>query len=227
MFEIKSVKVICSEKLVLEIENFSISSGECVAVTGPSGSGKTTFLKLFNRLVVPSHGSIIFLDNPVESYNLTELRRQIGFLFQEPVLSAQTVREALLLPFRLAASQKSAPPSDSDLQIALSAACYSNANLEQLTETLSGGEKQRVAIARILLLRGKLILLDEPTSALDEESRLKILDNIKNFLPGVTIIFVTHDRDLIGMSDRKLHFRDGKITLDIDNSMKFASGESN
>lgn len=215
LFEFRGVCLNDGGKNILDGIDFSLANGECVAVTGPSGAGKTTFLKLFNRLVTPSKGEIVCSGKSLPAYDVTSLRRDIGFLFQEVTMIAGSIGEALLLPFRYAARSAETAPDSQEMLRALSAACFERAVLDQKTATLSGGEKQRVAIARILLGKPKLLLLDEPTSALDDSAKSVLLENIREYLPGAAIVFVTHDRDLIGKADRKLHFRDGKITLDI------------
>ncbi|MBP7634551.1 ABC transporter ATP-binding protein [Candidatus Ozemobacteraceae bacterium] len=215
LFELRGVCLHDEGKIILDDIDFSLESGECVAVTGPSGAGKTTFLKLFNRLVTPTKGEIFCSGKSLTEHDLTSLRRDIGFLFQEVTMMAGSIGEVLLLPFRYAARRAEPAPDAGKMLSALSAACFDRAVLDQKTDTLSGGEKQRVAIARILLGKPKFLLLDEPTSALDDSAKSRILENIRDYLPGATIVFVTHDRDLIGKADRKLHFRDGKITLNI------------
>jgi putative ABC transport system ATP-binding protein len=155
-------------------------------IVGPSGAGKTTLLRLCNRLDVPSSGRVLFEGHDVVELDPRALRRRVGMVFQQPVLFGGSVRDNL----RVA----SPDADDQRLAAALDSVALSERFLDRRAGELSGGEAQRVCLARTLLTEPDALLMDEPTSALDPENRSTIeqltLDLVAR---GVTVVWVTHD----------------------------------
>jgi len=217
LFEIVGVKVLKNGRPILDGIDFSLSQGEIVGILGPNGSGKTTFLKLFNRLTVPTEGMVFFRGSRLEEKCLPFLRREVAFLPQQIILGEESVRESLLLPFRFSSSKNTNPPDDAELSRVLRVVEFDGIDLSRHTETLSGGERQRIALARLLLLNPRVLLLDEPTSALDETVGAKLIPNIRSALPDVSILVVSHDDRVLSQTKRKIRFRDGRIVSNIPN----------
>ena len=189
---------------VLHNLNLKLSSDEIVVILGPSGCGKTTLLRTIAGLQVQDSGTISLLDEPIHN-RLCE-QRGIGMLFQRPVL----------FPFKdvlgniLFAYKKKNLQNMDDVHSVMNEMGLIGKE-QQSIETLSGGEAQRVVLARILLTEPKLLLLDEPLSALDVDLRRKIALEIRSILKSLSIpaIHVTHDpaeAELIG--DRILHWNE-------------------
>ena len=189
---------------VLHNLNLKLSSDEIVVILGPSGCGKTTLLRTIAGLQVQDSGTISLLDEPIHN-RLCE-QRGIGMLFQRPVL----------FPFKdvlgniLFAYKKKNLQNMDDVHSVMNEMGLIGKE-QQSIETLSGGEAQRVVLARILLTEPKLLLLDEPLSALDVDLRRKIALEIRSILKSRSIpaIHVTHDpaeAELIG--DRILHWNE-------------------
>ncbi|HWQ93715.1 MAG TPA: ABC transporter ATP-binding protein [Clostridia bacterium] len=206
--------------LVLHDISLVVRSGESMAILGPSGSGKSTLLQIMGTLDQPSAGRVLLagtdlgtLDEP----RLAEVRnRQIGFVFQAHYLLPQcTVLENVLVP-TLAAKRKPGGAADEET---LSRATHLlerlglGERLKHRPGQLSGGEKQRVAVARALINRPQLLLADEPTGSLDQESAHglgKLLREL-NREEGVTLILVTHSPDLAKETDRQLVLINGCV----------------
>ena len=189
---------------VLHNLNLKLSSDEIVVILGPSGCGKTTLLRTIAGLQVQDSGTISLLDEPIHN-RLCE-QRGIGMLFQRPVL----------FPFKdvlgniLFAYKKKNLQNMDDVHSVMNEMGLIGKE-QQSIETLSGGEAQRVVLARILLTEPKLLLLDEPLSALDVDLRRKIALEIRSILKSRSIpaIHVTHDpaeAELIG--DRIIHWNE-------------------
>jgi putative ABC transport system ATP-binding protein len=156
------------------------------ALVGPSGSGKSTLLRLCNRLEVPTSGSVAYRGRPLSDIDPLSLRRQVGMVFQRPVLFAGSVRDNL-------AEANGAAASD-EFEEALQRAALDGSFLDRPAGELSGGEAQRVCLARSLLAGPDVLLMDEPTSSLDgaAESRLERLGR-GLAETGIPIVWVTHD----------------------------------
>jgi putative ABC transport system ATP-binding protein len=193
---------------ILKGISFRVDAGECLSIAGPSGSGKSALLRLLNRFEDPLHGEILFRGVPLRRYNPLQLRRQIALVLQHPVMFHGTVRVNLLRrpdgPF----------PSEAALVHALEEVGLHHSFLTRNAMELSGGEKQRIAIARSLLGGPEILLLDEPTSALDARSLHVVTDLIAqlNRTQGLTAIVVTHQPELIErLGGRVLFLDSGRI----------------
>jgi putative ABC transport system ATP-binding protein len=195
--------------------SFRMRKGEMIAVMGPSGSGKSTLLNIVGGLDRPNEGSVMIEGvnlSGLDDDALTRMRREkIGFIFQFfNLLSTLTAAENVALPMHLAGlGRKNSTARAAEL---LELVGLSDRQ-DHLPDELSGGEQQRVAMARALALRPPLILADEPTGNLDSQNGQEILTLFKK-LQGqfqTTALIVTHDATAAGFCDRVLHMKDGRL----------------
>jgi putative ABC transport system ATP-binding protein len=196
-------------KVLVEDANFELKKGELLAVVGPSGSGKTSLLRLLNRLDEPTSGTV-FVEG-IDYHNLEprELRRKLGMVTQRPYLFPGTVAENL--SFGPAQRSEVLPQQTiEDLLSQVGLKGYSERNVANL----SGGEAQRVSVARTLANEPLVLLLDEPTSALDEAAKLEVESSIQGVVRehGLTCVMVTHDLAQAGrLAERALMMESGRI----------------
>ena len=201
----------------LEGVSLKIDKGEFVAVVGRSGSGKTTMLDLLGLLLKPTSGTLVI--DGVETTRLSDRERahmrarKVGFVFQEyNLLSGLNVLENVTLPLRYVREGKGGRERAVDLieRVGLSD------RIKHRPTELSGGQMQRVAIARSMVNRPSLILLDEPTGAVDTETAQQLVDLLKrlNREEQVTIVLVSHDVDVAGQARRQIRLKDGKVLSD-------------
>ncbi|OGS55796.1 MAG: ABC transporter ATP-binding protein [Elusimicrobia bacterium RIFOXYB2_FULL_62_6] len=195
--------------------SFEARAGEMAAIVGPSGSGKTTLLNLIGCLDNPSHGSLsvggreIFgAGRELSEGELTRLRREMfGYIFQKfYLIPTLTVEENIMLPgvFYRAPGARDAREVMKTLGLEKRAG--------HLPGELSGGEMQRVAVARALINGPKVILADEPTGSLDSRRTDEIRDILRGLAgQGIAVIMVTHNQELAKAADRILELRDGKV----------------
>ncbi|MDO9105741.1 MAG: ABC transporter ATP-binding protein [Methylovulum sp.] len=193
-------------KTILSGISFTLGKGEKAVLCGKSGSGKSTVLKTVLGLQSLSAGAVYFHEQRLDAATIQTIRNHTAYIGQEPVLGADTVREALLLPFRFKA-HRDAKPTDAQIKAVLAQLCLSADLLSQESSRVSGGEKQRIALARGLLLGKNLYLLDEITSALDAESKQAVFDVFAN--PGLTVLSVSHDPEWIARCDKVLELDEG------------------
>jgi putative ABC transport system ATP-binding protein len=195
-----------------------IEKGEFVAVVGRSGSGKTTMLDMMGLLLRPTSGSLFIDDvdtSKLGDRQLAQMRaRRVGFVFQEyNLLSGLNVLENVMLPLRYVRDgNKNGRPRAVEL---IDRVGLSDRIRHRPTE-LSGGQAQRVAIARSMVNSPTLILLDEPTGAVDTETAQQLVDLLKrlNQEDQVTIVIVTHDLDIAAQASRQIRLKDGKVLSD-------------
>ncbi len=181
-------------KGILKIDDLRISACMVTCLTGESGAGKTSLLRLLNRMDDPDSGSIYYQDQLLDEFNPIELRRKVTMLSQSPFTLPGTIEENLQIGLELTEREKK---DKAELVKALETVQLKKP-LDEGAENLSGGEKQRLALARLLLLKPEVYLLDEPTSALDEEAELTVMSR---FLEEVkrgkgTVIMITHSKQL-------------------------------
>lgn len=191
--------------------DLTIEQGTVTVLLGPSGSGKSTLLNIFGGLDHPSSGHLWFRDSEItqlEDRQLTAYRRDhVGFIFQfYNLVSSLTARENVALITEIAADPMD--PAEALTLVGLSAQ-----QLDRFPGQLSGGEQQRIAIARAIAKRPDVLLCDEPTGALDSHTGIRVLealDHINREL-GTTILIITHNAVIADMADLVLMFGDGRI----------------
>ncbi|WP_176014362.1 ATP-binding cassette domain-containing protein [Victivallis sp. Marseille-Q1083] len=212
MLRLRQLTVARNDQILLQDINLELAPGSKTLIVGPSGSGKSSLLATIAGLLEPAAGEIYVDGIRQTADNLAGLRRQVAIIEQEPVLAAATVREALLLPFRFKANAGRQPDGQRLRQV-LEELNLSAQLLNRRCHDLSGGEKQRLAIARVLLLDRRLILADEVTSALDDASCEEVSRCLMR--PALTVLAVSHDERLFELFpaiylavDRKLVRKD-------------------
>lgn len=202
------VSVGVRDKTILSDISFTLCAGEKLALCGKSGSGKSTVLKTLLGLLAVTDGTIFFQEQALNPATIQSIRSHTVYIGQEPVLGADSVREALLLPFQFKA-QRTHKPTELQLLTVLEQLRLPSSILTQQSNRVSGGEKQRIALARGLLLGKRLYLLDEVTSALDTESKQAVFDVFAN--AELTVLSVAHDPDWLAHCDRVLELENGRL----------------
>ncbi|MGZ5033784.1 MAG: ABC transporter ATP-binding protein [Usitatibacter sp.] len=199
---------------IVQSATFEVRSGEAVAILGASGSGKSTLLGLLAGLDVPTSGRVWIADEDLFALNedgRARLRGQmVGFVFQSfQLLPALTALENVMLPLELAGGADAAPRARTVLgRVGL------GERLGHYPRQLSGGEQQRVAVARAFVTEPRLLFADEPTGNLDSQTGEQIIELLfeMNRERGATLVLVTHDAELAKRCDRRLHIAAGEIT---------------
>lgn len=208
MIRFDHVTVAVRKKILLSDISFALGAGEKAVFRGRSGSGKSTLLKSMLGLYPLTQGAIVFQGQPLNPATVRTIRTSAAYIGQEPVLGGETVREALLLPFRFKA-HRGHEPAEPRLIERLNALHLSADILNQACNRVSGGEKQRIALARALLLGKSLYLLDEVTSALDAESKQAVFEVLAD--PGFTVLSVAHDPDWIARCGIAYDLENGRL----------------
>jgi len=186
VFALDSVGVRRGEAQLLTEVSATIDAGRCTALVGPSGAGKSTLLRLLNRFEDPSSGVISFHGRPLGALNVLDLRRRVGLVAQRPALLTGTVREELQVAV--------ADLTDETALDLLRRTGLGPEFLDRTTATLSGGEAQRLCLARALTVSPEVLLLDEPTSSLDLASAAAVEDTVERLVAdGLTVVLVSHD----------------------------------
>ncbi|MDR0810899.1 MAG: ABC transporter ATP-binding protein [Paludibacter sp.] len=215
MITAKNIRKSFDTLKVLRGVDLEVRTGEIVSIVGASGAGKTTLLQIAGTLDKADTGEIIVNGVNISKLNETELaafrNRNIGFIFQfHQLLPEFTALENVMIPALIA--RKNAKKT-AERARSLLAELGLHDRMEHKPSELSGGEKQRVAVARALINEPSLILADEPSGSLDsvnkEELHRLLFDLRKKF--GLTIVIVTHDKELAALSDRVLTMKDGLI----------------
>jgi putative ABC transport system ATP-binding protein len=199
----------------LQDVSVTIKQGEFIALIGRSGSGKSTLMNILGGLDSPTSGSVVIKGNEVDYRNrkkLIDLRRtQIGFVFQQfNLLPALTAQENVAYPLLFNYMPKN---ERDERSIRLLKLVGLQDRADHLPHQLSGGEQQRVAIARSLVGNPAVVLADEPTGNLDSKTSSEIYRLMRevNQLKQVTFLVVTHERELASYCDRTIELRDGKV----------------
>jgi putative ABC transport system ATP-binding protein len=200
------------DKVLVEDATFEMRSGEVLAIVGPSGSGKSSLLRLLNRLDEPTSGTVYVEAIDYRQIAPRDLRRKLGLVNQRPYLFPGTVEDNLRFG-PLQRGETLSQDSTEQLLARVGLRGYASRNVANL----SGGEAQRVSVARTLANSPLILLLDEPTSALDETSKLEVESSIQRVIheQGITCVLVTHDTAQAGrLAGRALLLEAGRIVRD-------------
>ncbi|MFZ3173008.1 MAG: ATP-binding cassette domain-containing protein [Carboxydocellales bacterium] len=191
MINLNNISLVKKNQLILKELSFTIVEGDVIGITGPSGSGKTSLLRLLNLLDSPSNGEIVYCGKALQTYNPLCLRKEIGYVFQKPYLFGHTVLENLTYPYQML-KQK---PNIQEIQQYLEQVNLPPEIITHKNTELSGGEQQRIALIRTLLLKPRVLLLDEVTASLDEENTRLIekLIMVEKKARQLTVVLITHN----------------------------------
>jgi ABC-type sulfate/molybdate transport systems ATPase subunit len=202
LIQIRDLLVQRSGHNTLSIKSLDIPRGETLAVVGPNGAGKSTLLLTLAHLIKPAHGEITYDSKPLPEWDELEYRRKISIVLQDPLLMNMTVEQNVALGLKFRGLSK----SETKVQVEK---WLGHLGIESLAKRrsnqLSGGEAQRVSLARAFILNPELLLLDEPFAALDSPTRAKLLEDLSSLLAEDhrTTVFVTHNlKEAAQLGDR-------------------------
>ena len=207
--DINNLAAIRNGKTIVDGVSFAVSEAEVLAIVGPSGAGKSSFLRLLNRLDEPTEGTVLIDGTDYREIPPTELRSRIGFVPQEPALRDGTVAENVTIGPRLR-DQRISDEAVDRLLARVDLDGYASRDVS----TLSGGEAQRVAIARTIITEPEVVLLDEPTASLDAGAEARVETLLTDLITesDLTCVLVTHDREQARrLADRVAIFEDGSM----------------
>lgn len=205
LFELDGVSLTVDGRDILRHVSLVVPDRGITVLAGPSGSGKSTILRLLNRLEVPTSGKVRFRGEPLDHLDPLVLRRRVGMVFQLPSPFPGTVRDNLLVA--------DADAADAELVDALDAAGLPPDFLDRDADELSGGEAQRMCLARTLVTQPEVLLMDEPTSALDRDTRDRLERTATELAGGGRpILWVTHDlAQADRLTDEVIVIVDGRV----------------
>lgn len=222
--ELKNVTYTYSPGTAYEIHalkdiNLNIPDGQFIGVIGHTGSGKSTLIQHLNALIRPTSGTILYNGEDVwaEKYDRRSLRSQVGLVFQYPehqLFESNVISDVCFGPVNQGMSREEA---EKEAKKALLQVGFKEKNFSKSPFELSGGQKKRVAIAGVLAMNPKILILDEPTAGLDPKGRDEILDQIAELhkVRGITIILVSHSmEDVAKYVERLIVVNHGEITFD-------------
>lgn len=206
MFLLKKVKY----KEILDIKELHIQKNKITSIVGESGSGKTTLLKLLNKLISFDKGDILYNNKSLNQINSIDLRRDVVMLSQTPVIFTGSIKDNLLIGLIFAEK----PLVSEGRLFEILKLVKLKKDLREDAEKLSGGEKQRLALARVILMEPEVLLLDEPSSSLDEDTEHMIIHALVNYTRenNKTLIMVTHSKKVANeFSDQVIEIKQGTI----------------
>ncbi|WP_390410583.1 ABC transporter ATP-binding protein [Lacticaseibacillus jixiensis] len=210
LFSLHDIGVTIDSQVLLADINLTIASGEFLTISGPSGSGKSTLLRVLATLLTPTSGTITYAGKPQADYDKIVYRREVSYCFQQPSLFGETVADNLRFPFAIRKQEF----DQAKAVAALASVDLPEAMLNKPLTSLSGGEKQRVALIRNLLFAPRVLLLDEVTTGLDAATKDIVHRLIAQLnAQQMTIVAVTHDDAEIASANRLVQIVAGHLEV--------------
>lgn len=194
--------------------NFTVKSGETLAILGKTGSGKSTIIELISRLYDTDKGVILLDDTPIEKTNLDDIRNQIGFVPQDPFLFSESIEDNIKFG-KDDATEEEIITAAKNADVHKNIVDFPNGYKTVLGErgvTLSGGQKQRVSIARAIIKKPKILIFDDCLSAVDTETEEKILSNLERISKNITTFIISHRISSAKNADKIIVLDNGRIT---------------
>ncbi|KKI60527.1 ABC transporter ATP-binding protein [Staphylococcus warneri] len=192
LLEIEHLTYEADHRTILKDINFKVDKGNTIAIIGPSGSGKSTLLKQLNHLIEPTLGTLYLNGKPYHDYTPESIRMKVSYLMQQSEMIGTTIEDNMKFPSE---ARNQAFDKDKALNL-LEKVGLGDYDLSAEIEHMSGGEKQRITIARQLMFEPEVLLLDESTSALDTHNKERVEDIIfKMAEEGIAILWITHSDD--------------------------------
>lgn len=208
ILKLRNVAYQAGQKQILQNVSFEVEEGDFLTLIGPSGAGKSTILKLIANLINPTSGKIFFREKDIMKIDPLIYRRSVSYCFQQPSLFGEKVADNLSFPYEV---RKQAVDRKRLLQLLHEVSLEAD-YLDKDVTSLSGGEKQRIALIRNLFFLPEVLLLDEVTTGLDEDNKAIVHQLIERVhQQGVTIIQVTHDQDEITAAQNIIRIKKGGI----------------
>jgi ATP-binding cassette subfamily B protein len=210
--EVKNISIIIGEKTILEDVSFESKAGTKTAIIGPTGAGKTQLLYLLTGLVEPTSGVIEYDNINIDEYDKPKLHEQVGFVFQDSILFNLTVRENIAFSNTVKDEYLEKAIDTAELRDFIDSLPNKlDTIVSERGSSLSGGQKQRIMLARALALNPKVLLLDDFTARVDAKTEQKILKNVQENYPGITLISVTQKIAPIEKYDQIVLIMEGEI----------------
>lgn len=190
--EVQQVSITYGEKYSLKDVSFKVEPGAKIAIIGPTAAGKSQLLYLLTGLIAPGSGKVLYDGNPIEAYQSEAFHRQVGFVFQDSIMFNMSIRENIAFSDIVTDESLEKSIATAELKDFIAAMPQGlNTKVSERGLSLSGGQKQRIMLARALALNPKILLLDDFTARVDPQTEQKILANITENYPGLTLISVT------------------------------------
>ncbi len=197
-------------KNILHIERLEIPKNKVTCIVGESGSGKSTLLCLLNKLISCDRGEIYYKDLLIDDIDSVELRRKVVMLPQQPVVFPGSIKKNLLIGLKFSGK----PEEKDDKLIKVLEMVSLKKKLDDDAEKLSGGEKQRMALGRVILMKPEVFLLDEPSSALDDKTEEVVIERVVKHIKAEnkTLVMVTHSKKIaLDYSDNIVEIKGGRV----------------
>lgn len=194
VFRLKNIRQVRVNQTILDDINLEIAAGKLTTLIGPSGAGKTSLLRLLNRLDDPASGEITYQNHPITEFPVQKLRREVGFVFQTPVIFPGTVADNLRKALEFGNQSFAEEDIVKLIKEMMELSKIDPSLAERNANRLSVGQQQRINIARALMTSPKVLLMDEPTSALDPEIADRLMETVRYLKEErkLTIVMITH-----------------------------------
>lgn len=210
--ELKNVSVLYGQKPALKQISFSIKAGSSLAVIGPTAAGKTQLLYLLTGLIKPAEGTVEFDSANIDIYNKENFYSQVGFVFQDSILFNMTIRENIAFSDKVTDESLAKAIATAELKEFIdSLPLKLDTIVSERGTSLSGGQKQRIMLARALAINPKILLLDDFTARVDTNTENRILKNLQENYPGITLISVTQKIASVEHYDQIIVLMEGEI----------------